>query len=619
MNTQRKLAFVSLVAISIAFVVLIGIVTYSFRTLSTKTVMEKASVTAELVKDGLTAHMLTGTTEHRDFFLDKIENSKNVDELWLARAPSVVNQYGTGFNNEIPRDSIDKKVIETGEVYHHLNEDITDAKLRMTIPYKATAFGNPNCLDCHEASEGETLGTISMVFDITGTRNESILTILYIMGVSIVVMGLVLWALHYSLRPFMQLFSSINSVMEHAQEGDYTKRVNAHNAHGDGRQVAEWINSFLDKLEGTLSDIQLSAKNFFLSERSVNHDPLLNTKHVINEMADIYRFKKTIEFDENKPQVYERLATVLRHHFNVDEFKLVEANTQTDSVYEAYSCESVSHALAEDCRALRTKQPVFSDQFKDICTTCQKASEHYICVPYTISDDFELLLHFAPKDEETLSRIKTLLPQIENFIDAARPELVSKNLTEILRLSSTTDQLTGLYNRKFLDEFVDKAVSQALRASSTYAILMLDIDFFKVVNDTYGHDVGDRAIEMLARVIKGTIREADVAFRYGGEEFLIMLYNCDAAKVDKIANAIRTNFSKETIQAPNGKSFSKTLSIGYSLFPTDAEAIWRCIKFADVALYKAKDTGRNKVVRFDISMLGEGELNETYNPKSKKG
>jgi diguanylate cyclase (GGDEF)-like protein len=618
MKTQKRLTIVSLISISLSFIVLIGIVTYSFRSLSTKTVMEKSSITAELVKDGLTAHMLTGTMDSREFFLSRIENTKNVNELWVTRAPSVIAQYGAGFNNEIPRDDIDRNVIKTGKEYHELTEDISFAKLRVTVPYQATSLGGLDCLSCHDAKEGETLGTVSMVFDVTQTRNESVLTILYIMGVSVIVMALVLWVMHYSLRPFMQLFESIEHVMGRAQRGDYSHRVAALSSHDDGRQVAQWINDFLDKLEGTLSDITKNAKNFFLFEHNSNKDPLLNIKGVITELANIYRFKKTIEFDEDKAQVYGRIATVLEHNFGLSEFKIAEANTQNSTINEVYSSEGLGHEFTMECRALRTKQPVYSDQFKDICTLCQQGGEHYLCIPYTISDDFELLLYFNTQNQKEVEKIKSLLPQIENYIDSARPELVSKNLTEILRLSSTTDQLTGLYNRKFLDEFADKATSQALRAGAKYAILMLDIDFFKMVNDTYGHDVGDRAIEALSNVIKTSIRESDVAFRYGGEEFLVMLYNCSDKKVDEIANNIRTKFSKQTIHATNGKSFTKTLSIGYSLFPGDSEAIWRCIKFADVALYEAKETGRNKVVRFNLSMLGEGELKDTYSP-AKKG
>lgn len=609
---------VSIGGIFVAFIVLYAIAATSFRALTTSASTDKAVIASQLIKDGLTSHMVSGSAQGREFFLRNIINTKNIEQLWVARAPSLIEQYGPGFNNEIPKDDIDTQVIQSGEPYHLLSENISHAKLRFTVPYKASTQGNPNCLACHNANEGETLGVVSMVFDITQARNESVLILFYIMGISVLVMVAVLWSIHYTFRPFMSLFDSITNVMKYAQRGDYSRRVDGSNTHSDGRQVALWINNFLDKLETSLQHIQKSAKDFFLFENHSNADPLLDTKSLVEQMADIYRFKKTIEFDEDKVQVYARLGTILEHYFGVQEFQLMETNAQTNTTTQVYSCLSTPHTLDTHCRALRTKQPVFSDQFERICPA-EHTCEHYLCIPYTISDDVELLLYVASSKPEIMESIKTILPQIENFIDAARPELVSKNLTEILRLSSTTDQLTGLYNRKFLDDFIEKSSAQAMRSHFGYAILMLDIDFFKAVNDKHGHDVGDKAIQALSHVIKSSIRESDVAFRYGGEEFLILLYNCEVTKVDEIANTIRTTFAKQAIQGSSGKSFTKTLSIGYALFPHDAETIWRCIKFADVALYQAKETGRNKVVRFHLSMLGEGELNATYNPAPKNG
>ena len=615
MQLQKRLSLITIGAISLAFIVLITLVTISFRNFGNSHAQSKANITAELVKDGLTAHMVNGIMENREFFLQRMENAKNIHSLWVARSPSVIKQFGKGFNNEIPRDDIDRQVIRDGKIYQELIETTKSAMLRFTVPYKATSYGNPDCMKCHDAVEGETLGTVSMLFDITESRNEGIVTILYIIGVSIIIMLIVLGIINYSLRPFMHLFDSINSVMKNAKEGNYATRVEAKNAYGEGEQVAEWINTFLNKLEHTLDDIQTTVQDFFISkQQSVAHDPLLVTKHIIIDMANIYRFKKTIEFDEGKEQVYGRLASVFKHQFNLHNFQMVESNNSTGTLLPVYNCQIKTHEIKLDCRALRTKQPVSSNQFHDLCAECQSSNKHYLCLPFTISDDFDLLIHFAAPDQEYLKEIKNLLPQIENYIDAARPELVTKNLTEILRHSSTTDQLTGLYNRKFLDEFIEKASAQTLRSNLGFGILMLDIDFFKAVNDTYGHDVGDKVIAVLARVIKTSIREADVAFRYGGEEFLIMLHNCNAENIEEIANKIRTIFGKEIIRTNNSKSFSKTLSIGFSLFPEDSESIWRCIKFSDLALYKAKQTGRNKVVKFDDSLLGEGDLKDTYKP-----
>lgn len=203
------------------------------------------------------------------------------------------------------------------------------------------------------------------------------------------------------------------------------------------------------------------------------------------------------------------------------------------------------------------------------------------------------------------------MSDIEDYMTTARPAIVSKKLMQILNTMARVDQLTGMYNRKFLDEFTDVSIPQALRSKTTYAILMIDIDFFKMINDTYGHDVGDEAIRIVSRVIKSQIRSSDIAIRYGGEEFIALLYNCSKENVLKIAQSIRTEFAQQKIPA-NGEMFSKTLSIGCSQFPQDSESIWKCIKFADISLYRAKESGRNQVVMFESSMLQNSELGESF-------
>jgi diguanylate cyclase (GGDEF)-like protein len=141
---------------------------------------------------------------------------------------------------------------------------------------------------------------------------------------------------------------------------------------------------------------------------------------------------------------------------------------------------------------------------------------------------------------------------------------------------------------------------------------MIDIDYFKMVNDTYGHDVGDKVIKVLADVLLSSIREADIAFRFGGEEFLILLHNCTKEGVEEVAQKIRQNFEKQVIEANPSKRFTKTLSIGTSLFPQDTDAIWKAIKYADIALYKAKNSGRNKVVTFSAELLEKANMSNNF-------
>ncbi|AFL69048.1 GGDEF domain-containing protein [Sulfurospirillum barnesii] len=609
---QKRLSWVIVGTIFISFMLLLVIYILSMRSFWIKGAEEKAAVIAELVQDGLSAHMLSGTMDQREFFLNKIASAKGIDSLWIVRSPSVIEQFGKGFNNETPRDEIDHEVLKTSTSYKKVIESSQSAKLRVSAPYVAKEHATPNCMACHNAKEGEVLGLVSMVFDIAEIRTDGIITSLVVLGFSLIIMLFVFMSINHSMKPLMALFDSINYVMNKAQMGDYTRRVRVEGKNKDCENVALWINSLLAKLESSLMDIETTIRKFLFVAPSHQHDPLLEAQTIVHELSDIYQFKRTIEFDESKEDVYNRMGTILMDTFELKDFALIESGKHAISpriVFDAMQTQKSPHAT---CRALRTKQSVYSDQFKHICETCAHVAPHYVCIPYVISDEFELLLSATASSKEELERIKEKLPLIQNYIDGARPELVSKDLMQILKISSTTDALTGLYNRKYLDEYIEKALAQAKRNGIVYGVLMIDIDYFKMVNDTYGHDVGDKAIKALSKILQESIREADTAFRFGGEEFLVLLYQCEKSMIESIAHKIRIKFEKTPIQANNGNSFYKTLSVGVSIFPNHSDSIWKCIKFADIALYNAKEQGRNCVKIFDETMLEGKEMKSDY-------
>ncbi|MDD3342418.1 MAG: hypothetical protein PHR87_02455 [Sulfurospirillaceae bacterium] len=445
---QKKLSLVIVGTIFISFMLLIVILAVSIRDLGIKNAEEKAKIIADLVQDGLTAHMLSGTMDQREFFLNKISTAKGVEALWVVRSTSVINQFGKGLNNEIARDAVDEKTLKTGQVQKLSEENSRIAKLRITTPYIAREHGSPNCMQCHNAKEGEVLGAISIIFDIREVRTNGIMTSLGILILSVLIMLFVLFVINRSMKPLMNLFDSINFVMNKAQEGNYSKRVRFEGKDKECQNVTFWINSLLAKLENSLNDIELTIKKFLAL--SPNHQPdlLLDAQAIVHELSDIYQFKRTIEFDEDKEQVYKRIGSILEHDFALKDFVLIESGKNTIHPTIVFNSSATNRSVGPTCRALRTKQTVYSDQFRNICEVCTHSDDH-LCIPYTISNDFELLLSIWLDSPEEVAHTKTLLPKIQNFIDAARPELVSKNLTEILKISSTTDALTGLYNRKY--------------------------------------------------------------------------------------------------------------------------------------------------------------------------
>jgi diguanylate cyclase (GGDEF)-like protein len=178
-----------------------------------------------------------------------------------------------------------------------------------------------------------------------------------------------------------------------------------------------------------------------------------------------------------------------------------------------------------------------------------------------------------------------------------------------LKDSAFRDGLTGLYNRKFLDEHTKKLIPQIKRKESNIGVLMLDMDHFKAVNDEYGHDIGDKVLKELARILEETVRESDLVIRYGGEEFIVLLVDVqteeDALNVaHKIAQRVREN----EISVYAGNKLKKTVSIGLSMFPKDSNVLDTVIKNADIALYEAKSTGRDRVVRFTEEQVSSVDL-----------
>ena len=165
--------------------------------------------------------------------------------------------------------------------------------------------------------------------------------------------------------------------------------------------------------------------------------------------------------------------------------------------------------------------------------------------------------------------------------------------------SAITDKLTGLYNRRYFDHFLDFEVKRSCRQNAPLALLMMDIDNFKKINDTLGHLFGDKILNRLGDIIKATIRETDLAARYGGEEFAIVMSNTDLKQAVEIGERIR-----ESIEACEFdiKNFFTTVSVGIALHPADCNSLKELLNNADKALYKAKHDGKNRICAYSNSL-----------------
>lgn len=611
-GSKQKIITSLTIIFAFFFVAMIMSTTINFREYGLKHAQEKAELTAEILKTGLTSHMVNGIMDQRGFFLSEIENLHNISELWIARSPTVIKQYGEGFNNETPRDDTDKEVLKGGLTKSITTETPSKSFLRVTIPFIASEYGNPNCMTCHEAKEGEVLGVVSMVMDTTDIRTSSFKTIVYNVAITVLVIIFVFIVISRFIKPYVSIFYSIKNVMQETYRGNYGARVKGYTTL-ESKSVAKLLNDMLEKLQTTFMELDKKVYIFIKNKNYVkDSDPLKNINDTIDRLSDIYKFKQTIENDKELNNIYNRIAFILKDKFKLDDFTLTEidvVNKIKKIVYTEKECHC--EILDKECRADRIHASVDSSIFPSSCEIYSKEGTEYICTPYSISSDLTLILTIVTIGKDETERVRAIMSDIEDYITTARPAIVSKKLMQILNAMARVDQLTGMYNRKFLDEFADVSIPQALRAKTSYAVLMIDIDYFKMINDTYGHDIGDDAIRIVSKVIKDQIRKSDLAIRYGGEEFIALLYNCNEENIMKISQSIRTEFAKQKIPA-NGETFSKTLSIGCSQFPKDSDSLWKCIKFADISLYSAKESGRNRVVMFEPKLLNESELGESF-------
>ncbi len=601
MNTKKNvIATIALIMLVMLIAMIINI-TLNLRDFGMESAKTKAHLVAESVKNGLTAHMVNGIMANRDFYLEQTKNLENIDDIWIIRSETVNKQYGPG--KELIQDDIDREVLSSGESVEVIEEKFFGhSTYRITIPYKAEISQNINCMTCHDAKEGDTLGAISMVMTMDDLKATSLNIIGYVSVISLVLCLVILFFVRHVITPYLSIFQKIKDVMKKAHDGDYTGRIEGIES-GEAKNVAYWINEHMGKLQDNLLSIGEKI-DIFLTAHKVHkaEDPIVDVQNTVNRLADIYRFRKTIEHDETIDEVYKRVSTILTDKFDIKDFNFLEADTTNKSTEIVYVHDKIlCDPLTKGCRADRTNTTVDSCQFKTVCDMFTNDEKYYLCIPYSISNDLDFIISFVCDTQVEHDRIRSLLPFIKDYVDAAKPEIVSKKLMQILERNAQTDPLTGLYNRKFLEKYLDNVIYNGKQKKIPCGLMMVDIDFFKQINDNYGHDIGDIAIKTIANTLRDVVDENGIIIRFGGEEFIVVLNNANEEILQKTAEKIRIAFSQQKIQAGT-ETFSKTISIGTSLFPNDSHSFWKYVKQSDIALYHAKQNGRNQVVRFKDGM-----------------
>ena len=260
----------------------------------------------------------------------------------------------------------------------------------------------------------------------------------------------------------------------------------------------------------------------------------------------------------------------------------------------------------DDCWALRSGRMHYVDE-PHSAVRCRHLhswpSVAHLCVPMAAQGETLGILHVHsnPVNDSGLDEPLRPLPLSRRQLATAVAEqvglaLANLKLRETLRVLSVRDPLTGLFNRRFMQESLERELRRAARASKTLGAILLDIDHFKRFNDSYGHEAGDIVLRELSAVLHSQIRGEDIACRIGGEEFLLVLPDTSLDVTRQRAEKLREDCKRVSIQYGGRPLAAITLSMGIAMFPAHGATCDAILRTADEALYQAKNQGRDRVV-----------------------
>jgi diguanylate cyclase (GGDEF)-like protein len=278
-----------------------------------------------------------------------------------------------------------------------------------------------------------------------------------------------------------------------------------------------------------------------------------------------------------------------------------------DAEARAFSLEGsqgvLSPTLSAECCAFTpdcpVRQAIASGELTrvegHVCTLFPRTMTHQLVIPVKVENVGDMaLLTTATSGEYAELLTDDILGALQNHVQSA---LTNAHKYDAIRRQVVTDHLTGLYNRRYFMNRAGEEIERSLRHQAPLSVLMVDIDHFKVFNDTYGHATGDRVLQTVARAMQDALRGHDICARHGGEEFTILLPNTPGENAYHVAERVRRTLSGTRYTGLGlPPEVNITISVGVATCPRDATVLDELMELSDKALYKAKADGRDMVV-----------------------
>ncbi|MGH7165407.1 MAG: diguanylate cyclase [Nitrospiraceae bacterium] len=484
--------------------------------------------------------------------------------------------------------------------------------MRFLAPDRAVA---QSCVDCHNQHPdsprhnfrlNDIMGAIEVSIPIEAPLQQARRDQWWLLwggiGVGLLLTGLIAWGTKYTvIKPMRELKDRMQKIAQLRGEVNETEGIPDY----VDAAMAEEVRALWQQFSQMHETIATHQRDRTLElERQAETHRLLN-----HRLLELQQITQVLQQAVSEEEVYRILSHTLQQALHLRQIFILRLNASEDRLEIVYTSPK-RHDLGTEsypvwdapsrCPVIRSgREYRVQDIHRDLTCPSSLSNEGdgaYWCVPLVIGGRTIGVVHLV--SDVTQPWTEESRQWIEALINVAAPMIGHLQHLERARRRALIDELTSTFNRRFLEEVLAKMILPGeRRKNQMLSLLMIDLDHFKLVNDTFGHQVGDIVLKTVAAALHRALKESDTLARYGGEEFVAVLPQTDTGAALAVAERLRV--------AVEGLSLRKlapatpdhvTISVGVATYPTQAKTVQELIRLADEALYQAKSLGRNRVV-----------------------
>lgn len=540
-NFRISTRFIGLIVLVAALgnLVLAGWASHGYRSTAIAEARDFAVSVHQMTLAGLTAMMISGQGERRSLFLEQIRQSNNIADLRVLGGDAVARQFGSKGREEANLAE-EREALATGEPRFRVDGEGDNAVLIAVLPALAqTNYLGKNCRGCHAAAEGEVLGAVTMRISLAKAEQavrdfQRRLALVALISLLLVVVPLFLSFDRLVTRPLQQMTLRLNQIAEARRVFD--ERLPVH-GRDEVAEAAAALNRVIGRAKILMDQEQLAAEVFTHAMEGIVITDAAGRIRLVNPAFTAMTGYTAEEAVGHTPA-------------------LLKSGRQGTDFYE-----DMWNALTVD------------GKWQGEIWNRRKNGEVY---PEWLS----------------ISSVRDERGAIEQYIAIFGDITERKSIEEIMKYHASHDPVTGLANRRlFLDRLTQQILTARRHKDAPVAVMFLDLDRFKHINDTLGHEAGDQLLKQVAQRLRSTVRESDTVARVGGDEFTVLLpWPTQRAAALTVAAKLVKAMNKSFDLA--GQPVTVTTSIGVSVFPQDGDDPESLLRSADTAMYTVKQRGR---------------------------